>query len=190
LRALGVNSFEESKVKDKNILICGFMGCGKSYFLNKLKNNQSSCGCFDVDDELRLRLGAIDGLGKKIEEIGWNKFRAEEKSLLSHLFKQSGCKIIGLGGGAFNKETQELILGMKRNIVIWINTPFEICYERIREDTNRPLVKKGKDFLFDLYKKREKYYSLSHMNLNLKGQNDIQNFQELLVKIKKFGISI
>ena len=47
---------------------------------------------------------------------------------------------------------------------MYINTSFEICYNRIKSDTNRPLVMQNtKEQLLELYEKRSAVYRRNSM---------------------------
>ena len=74
--------------------------------------------------------------------------------------------IISIGGGGFdNKNTRELLLNYTN--VIWLNTPINILVERVGNGSKRPMIKGDvKESIDKLLKKRTKFYSLSHFELN------------------------
>ena len=62
-------------------------------------------------------------------------------NLIMPLLLVLGCVgfMFGTGGGALiNDKTAEF--ARESGISVYINTPFEVCYERIKNDSNRPLV--------------------------------------------------
>ena len=59
------------------ILLCGFMGSGKSFLMESLhKNSKGKGSFFDLDDEVFDKFGAgEDSLSDLIEKKGWDFFR-------------------------------------------------------------------------------------------------------------------
>ena len=45
-----------------------------------------------------------------------------------------------------------------REKLIWIKTPIETCWERVKKSTERPLVQKGEKEFKSLYQKRLSFY--------------------------------
>ncbi|MCL1823847.1 MAG: shikimate kinase [Oscillospiraceae bacterium] len=135
----------------KPIYLSGFMGCGKSY-LGRKAASETGLYFIDLDEYITEREGI------KVSEIfkkyGEKFFRSLEFDALSEI----SADIIALGGGALtNPDTAAYV---KENaVVIYINTPFENVYERIKGDKSRPLaVNKSKEELFTLYQSRESGY--------------------------------
>ena len=136
------------------IFLCGFMGCGKSTIGQILAKN---CGCNFCDtDEL-----IVKEVGKTIPEIfaqeGESYFRAVEAETVKSLCGKN--TVVACGGGAMqNSGTAETV---KNNggMVVYLNVPFEVCYERIKEDTNRPIVMNNtKEQLEEIYNTRHEIY--------------------------------
>lgn len=86
------------------ILICGFMGSGKTSLLEKLKKNSGSYAAFhDLDDVLLGRFGeSFKSLGDLIEYRGWDYFRRVESEVLGEFLSASDENLVlALGGGAW-----------------------------------------------------------------------------------------
>ena len=136
-----------------NIFLCGFMGCGKST-IGKILSEKLDTRFIDLDEYI------VEKEGRTIPEIfsadGEDYFRKKEAECLKELSQNGG--IIATGGGAIlNEDTARLANSCGK--VVFIDVPFEICYERIKDDQNRPLVQKNTmDELFALYLKRRPIY--------------------------------
>lgn len=120
--------------KDCAVYLCGFMGCGKTtvgrLLARKLGKNYTDLDIYIVEQE-----------GMTIPEIfekrGEPYFRKLETEGLVKLAEAGG--VIATGGGALlsdkNGETAK-----SAGLVIFIDTPFETCYARIKDDPNRPIA--------------------------------------------------
>lgn len=135
------------------IFLCGFMGCGKSTVGKELANLIGT-KFIDMDSYIEKKEGL------KIPQIFSTKgepyFRKIEAETVIELSKTNA--IIGCGGGAMiNPKSAEV--GRKSGKVIFLDVPFEICYERIQGDTNRPIViNNTKEQLENIYNERHKIY--------------------------------
>ena len=135
----------------KPICLYGFMGCGKSYAGHKAAS-ETGLSYLDLDEYIANREGI--SIPEIFSKSGEEYFRSLELSAL----REVKANIISLGGGALtNHETAAYA---KENvIVIFIDTPFEVCYKRIKNDLSRPnAANKTKEELFMLYKSREEQY--------------------------------
>ena len=158
-----------------HLYILGFMGSGKTTLFEKWREGYEGT-LFDFDWELERRFGVgHHELGKWIEENGWEAFRKNERELLKEtLEKNEG--LYALGGGTFSSQNLSLFQTYPKAITVWLNTPVEVCWERVKHDENRPLVKAGKDEFFALYKQREALYSQAKYLIS--GENELPGLQE------------
>lgn len=134
------------------ILLCGFMGAGKTSKGKLLAAKLNSDYC-DLDELI------VKNTGMSVKDIftnlGENEFRKIETDTLKRLIGQN--MILSLGGGTLDKEENRTIC--KNAVVIYLNTPFETCYERI-SNSERPLVKtKSYEELKQLYNTRSQFYN-------------------------------
>ena len=87
---------------------------------------------------------------------GEEYFRQRETSAIDELGIQGG--VIACGGGAMLRE-ENAAKAASHGRVVFIDVPFETCYERIRNDRGRPLVvNNSKASLEELYNKRRVIY--------------------------------
>ncbi len=139
------------------IFICGFTGAGKSFLLSELKMCKSLKGFkfLDLDQYILSKLSGYKTLSDYIYKAGFPEFRLMEESSIKELARMENI-IVALGGGSLSAETAELLSSWKG---YWLNESFEVCYERIKNDKNRPIADLGKEGLQKLYDERRQWYS-------------------------------
>ena len=130
------------------------MGCGKST-AGKIAAEKLNCGFIDMDEYI------VQKLGKSIPVIfaekGEKYFREAETEAIKELAEKK-C-VIACGGGAMLKSENAEIARCKGKI-IFIDVDFEICYSRIKNGRNRPIVNSStKDELEIIYESRVPVYS-------------------------------
>lgn len=139
-----------------NYLIAGFSGAGKTYLLEQIKMQEafSSFDKFDLDHEVARFLSIEPSvLGAWIRENGMERFRRNEAEVLERLLR-GDQQIIALGGGSYTEDLHKMLLQKKEVAAFHLDTPFATCWERIRNDQNRPLVAVGEEELEKIYRKR------------------------------------
>lgn len=152
-----------------HLYILGFMGSGKTTLFDNWREQYRDFS-LDFDWELASRFGIKpDELGAWIEKFGWEEFRKAEATLLEETLL-SGRGLYSLGGGTFSQSNIKRFKGYPEAMTLWLNTPVEICWERVKNDRNRPLVKAGKDEFFALYAQREALYSQAKYSLSGEGK--------------------
>lgn len=124
----------------KNIILIGFMGCGKTTLGIKLSYR------------LRRSLEDTDKLiekkeGRTISEIfqtdGEAYFRALETECLEKMIKTTRHKIISTGGGLPLREENRVLL-KELGTVVYLRATAQTIYERVKHDKSRPLLQ-GED---------------------------------------------
>lgn len=137
----------------KTVYLCGFMGCGKST-IGKILARRNGCVFVDMDDYIVEREGMT--IPQIFAEKGEKYFRDTETAVIGELAQKS-C-VIACGGGAMLKK-ENADIAAENGIVVYIDIPFEVCYERISGDTNRPLVMNNtKEQLEEVYNGRVPIY--------------------------------
>lgn len=142
----------------ERILLCGFMGSGKSTLLEKIGQGQ------DLDRIIEKSIGGGLALGEWIEKVGWDVFRRAECAALAQWF-YSEEQVLALGGGSLESAESRKLIAENGGTLIWLETPFDICYERIAKDKTRPLFKLGREELDKLYQARLGNYRSSPISL-------------------------
>lgn len=127
--------------KQKNIVLIGYRGAGKTSIANELAK-LTGMPVISTDNEIskKVRMKLEDFINK----FGWNKFRQAESEIISSLENIDGV-IIDCGGGVV--ENKYNIKLLKQNgIVFWLKAPVKVLAERINDTRNRPSITGKKSF--------------------------------------------
>lgn len=169
------------------LFVCGFMGAGKST-LGKALAGRLDVPYRDLDafieDQQRKTIPEI------FEEQGEPGFRAAEKAALLETIRTFEG-VVSLGGGSL--QNQHMTDYIKNNgLLIFIDTPFSVIFQRITKDKSRPLLldEKGEikpqeqleQELKLLYNQRKKLYGQAVISLNPVNYNTAEEAVEQLIK--------
>ncbi|WP_416149530.1 shikimate kinase [Salipaludibacillus sp. HK11] len=152
------------ELKTENVYLIGFMGSGKSTVGLDLAS-KLNYHFLDLDEEI------VKKSGMSIPEIfaqqGEHGFRKKEKATLMELADQRS--IIATGGGIV--ETSGTLSWMNKNgVSVYLHAPFQVLYERIQGDINRPLSGQGREALVARYEKRIPLYDGADYRIETEGK--------------------
>ncbi len=130
------------------------MGAGKTHLLGELKTRLGSRFRYiDLDEFILADFPhQFDNLGRLIRDLGMEKFRSLESQAISKLALEPDI-ILALGGGGLNEKTKKTLDQSFSGI--YLATDFETCFERIKNDSNRPLTELTREELARLYESRD-----------------------------------
>ncbi len=149
-----------------NIILCGFMGCGKST-VGKIAARKTGKKFVDMDRYIEEKEQMT--VAEIFAAYGEEGFREREHAACRELAAQSGL-IIAAGGGALTfARNVEVFRG--RDTVVLLDVPLETIRFRLRHDTRRPLLQRpDKDeAMTELYNRRMPQY-LSAADVVIKGE--------------------
>ena len=142
-------------MKKKNIILCGFMGCGKSTIGNLL-SKKTGMSFIDLDKYIEKKEN------KTVAEIfadnGEDYFRQLERDASKEL-SQKKSLVIATGGGTLT--FQENVDAFKTSgKIVLLDVPVEVVSERLQGDTTRPLLNRPdkEKAMRELYEKRMPLY--------------------------------
>lgn len=159
----------------RNIYLCGFMGCGKSHMGRKL-SEKLGCTLVDLDAYIEEKEGrTIPGI---FAQDGEPHFRELEAKYIREMPENS---VVATGGGAIiNPVTAET--ARNAGTVVFLDADFELCYNRIKGDTHRPLVMNNtKEQLLELFNKRRKIY-LEHSDFSVDSNISESEILDMILK--------
>lgn len=156
----------------KNIVLIGMPGCGKTTIGKELASKLGYEFC-DIDEYI------VEKEKKTIDEMfehGEEHFRDIESCGVEDVSKKERM-IISTGGGVIKREKN--IDCLKENgIIIFINRPIENIVSDVEVGT-RPLLKDGKEKVYQLYEER---YDLYKKYCDREVIND-KNLEDVIEKI-------
>lgn len=120
-----------------NVILIGFMGCGKSTVGLKLSYRLKKT-IIDTDKEIeREEKRSISDI---FAAEGEAYFRNKETECLRRLLETAGNQIISVGGGLpMREENRELLHQLGQ--VVYLRAQAETIYDRLKHDTTRPLLR-------------------------------------------------
>ena len=145
-----------------NIVLIGFMGCGKTSIGKRLA---ARLGYSFIDTDQQIIQEQQKTITELFAEQGEPFFRALESNLLLRL-KNVDSTVVATGGGiVVTKNNFELIRAV--GISIFIDTSFEEIYKRVMRNDNRPLTKVAdpRKTLEELYTKRIDLYRQADLTI-------------------------
>lgn len=139
-----------------NIILIGFMGCGKtstgirlSYRLKRTMIDTDKW----IEKKYKMTISDI------FDTYGEEAFRRMETECLKELIQTADGQIISVGGGLpLREENRRLLKQLGR--VIYLKVTPQTVYLRLKDDTSRPLLKTDEPLerIRSLMEKREPVY--------------------------------
>lgn len=163
-----------------NVILIGFMGCGKSSVALKLSYRMKQ-SVTDTDKWIEKKQG------KTITEIfaqeGEEAFRRMETEALKSLKETAKNQIISVGGGLPVREENRALL-KEIGKVVYLRAKPETLYERIKEDQSRPLLQCSdpQERIRTLLEERKEAYEAA---ADLVVDVDDKNFGQILYEIER-----
>jgi shikimate kinase len=119
----------------QRIILVGMPGCGKTTVGRELAK-RLALRFVDADQEVELRTGVKIPTIFEIE--GEAGFRRRETQTIDALTQESGLVLATGGGAVIAAENRQML--RERGVVIYLNVPPPILWERTRHDHGRPLL--------------------------------------------------
>lgn len=165
----------------KNLVLIGFMGCGKTTLGAKLAKDLQYVH-IDLDREIEKKFNQkiIDIFFEKGEKY-FRKIEHETLKETSDIIIHNNINVVLSPGGGIIETTTNYEILKKIGLIIFINPPFEEILSRIQNDRSRPLIK-----MLDIVslKKRwetrlPKYRSIANFEIS-----DINDYKEILKLVR------
>lgn len=163
----------------RRIVILGFMGCGKTTVGEELAR-QLNCGFVDLDSFISNREGRSPA--EIITQDGQAAFRELETLALRDVLQDRQAHVIALGGGTWMKAANRTMVALFDCVTVWLDTPFEICWERISSSvTVRPLAP-NLETARKRFDERRDYYALADRRIGVKKAEPVAQLVEQIFR--------
>lgn len=143
-------------MKKKNIVLCGFMGSGKSTIGNLLSKKM---GMAFIDLDIYIEKKEKKSVSQIFEDSGEEYFRQLEREAVKELaYKKS--VVLATGGGTLTFQQNVDTLRNADNKIVLLDLPVEVVEQRLKGDTKRPLLNRPdkQKVMRELYEKRLPLY--------------------------------
>lgn len=153
----------EIENRKSKIVLIGFMGAGKTTIAKALAE-KLDCNFVDLDAFIESR--ERHTIASIIDTEGEARFREIESKTLKDMLQNDSAKIIALGGGTWTIEENRKLISEKNCLTVWLDVPFEVCWERIiQTGDTRPLAR-NKAKAKKLYEVRREVYKSAALKVN------------------------
>ena len=120
----------------KNIILIGYMGCGKTTLGKKLSYRKQAAF---LDTDMMIEKKQEKTISEIFEKQGEEAFRQMETDCLTEIAGYKDRYIISVGGGLpLRQENRELL--KKLGCVIYLRAKPDTIYDRLKNDVTRPLL--------------------------------------------------
>lgn len=154
------------------IVIIGFMGCGKTAVARALAR-RLDLPIVDLDGVIAEQHGRT--AAQLIREDGEPAFRAIETKALHQILESSSRGVIALGGGAWITELNRSLIDQYNCVSVWLDTPFELCWQRIEASAEDRPLGRTREQAEQLYRIRRPVYQQAAIHLPVRADETIDN---------------
>lgn len=169
-----------------NIVLIGFMGCGKSTVGIKLSYRLRRI-VEDTDKLIEKKAGK--SISEIFQEEGEPCFRQMETECLKELLNSKDEKILATGGGLPMRRENHTLL-KQLGCVVYLRISPQCVYERLKNDTSRPLLQceDPLERIRSLLAKRAPVYEeAADLVIDVDGKDMEHIITEIVQKLKEQG---
>ena len=146
-----------------NLYLVGMMGAGKTT-IGRLLALELGYKFLDTDEVIVKAAGCT--INQIFAESGEAAFRQLETQVLSQICAYTRLSIATGGGIVLNQQNWSYL---HHGLIVWLDAPVELLYNRLAEDNTRPLLQdadpKGK--LRSILERRQRLYAQADLRIRL-----------------------
>lgn len=163
-----------------NLYLIGMMGAGKTT-VGRLLASELGYGFVDTDEVITA--SAKKSINQIFAEEGETEFRQLESDVLSQVSAYTRLTVATGGGIVLKRENWSYL---HHGLIVWLDASVELLYNRLKEDTTRPLLQDSNPLLKlrNILQERESLYALADLRITLKeGETPEEIAKRVLTKI-------
>lgn len=149
---------------DTNVVLIGMMGSGKTT-IGRLLAAKAGMEFVDLDELVERQAGMT--VSEIFDKYGEQYFRDRESEILAELASLRHAVIATGGGIVLRAENRQRLREL--GLVVWLDAPPEELFQRIGDDSSRPLLARShplKRLTQLLHERRDLYAETSHIHLD------------------------
>lgn len=170
-------------LREKNIVLIGFMGVGKTTIGKKLSEILYR-DFIDIDQEIEKMHGMP--VSQIFKSMGEQAFRQMEKEYITNLCTSTRLKIISLGGGSFLQEEIKRVC-LENAIVFYLDLSWDSWKDRLHliMDSRPVLQNKSIEEIEQLFYSRQAIYETNNSKISTDSQDpdDVANYLADTIKL-------
>ncbi len=165
----------------KNIILTGFMGAGKTSVGARLAQDLGWT-FVDVDPLIEADQGTT--ITEIFARSGEPYFRDLESRILGRVLEAEG-QVVSTGGGAVIRDGNRALF-RERGVTICLLARPEVVYERIRQETHRPLLQAPdpRARIRELLEERERFYRQADLVIDTSDRTVDEVISEIKRKVR------
>jgi len=163
-----------------NLYLIGMMGTGKTT-IGRLLASELGYGFVDTDEVITA--SAKKSINQIFAEEGEAEFRQLESDVLSQVSAYTKLTIATGGGIILKRENWSYL---HHGLIVWLDATPELLYNRLKEDSTRPLLQDSNPLLkiTNILKERESLYALADLRITLQeGETPEEIAKRVLARI-------
>ncbi len=151
-------------LKGVNLYLVGMMGSGKSTIGDLIA---TELGYNFVDTDAVISQVTKQSINQLFAEVGEAEFRQIETQVLAQVCAYTNLAI-ATGGGIVTQQKNWSYLHY--GLIVWLDVPIELLYERLKADTTRPLLQSTDPLqtLQSIFQQRQAFYSQADLHIRVR----------------------
>ncbi len=161
-----------------NLYLIGMMGAGKTT-VGRLLAQELGYAFVDTDEVITA--SAKKSISQIFADEGEAEFRQLESDVLSQVSAYTNLTVATGGGIVLKRENWSYL---HHGLVVWLDAQAELLYERLKEDTTRPLLQDDHPLLKirHLLEERESLYTLADLRITLQEWETPEEISQRVLK--------